>query len=750
MGTNILGIGQTALAAAQLGISTTGHNIANASTPGFNRQVLLQTAAEPQNLGGSFVGQGVSVTQIQRQYNQFTALQVNSSQSSKNQVDSYYAQISQINNLVADPTAGVTPALQDFFSAVQNLASSPNGTAGAAARQAALSSAQSLVGRLTGVQQRLDQISTDVNGQIGTSIGSINTYASQLAQLNDTIEKATSVSQGSPPNDLLDQRDQLITELSKFTKVTVVPQDSKYNVFIGNGQPLVLGASANLLQASQSLTDPTRVEISYVANGKTIQIAENGLPGGSLGGLLDFRANMLDTSQNSIGRVAIGIATAFNDQHKLGQDLTGQVGADFFNVATPISKPSSNNTSTALISASISDASALTTSDYRMQFDGTNYKITRLADGAVQTTSSLPLKMDGVTFALAPPPAAAVPAAGDEFLIRPTAAGAANISVRLTDPSKIAVASSLTTTVPTTNTGTAKFTGAVVNSAVASASTSATSTISAVTTDDSYTGTTLAAPLTLSYASPNLTGFPAGATVSVKVGAVTTNYPPPATVPYTNGATISFSGVSFSINNNGATPPTSGDTFTLSASLPVAATKLTFNSAGNTLTGFPATANVTVTNGGTSTTYPAGTPVPYTSGATISYSGFSVTLSGSPANGDVFNISPNVTGTGDNRNALLLAGLQTQNALAGKTTTIQGAYAQFVSFVGNKANELSISSVSETKLLAQAVATQQSESGVNLDEEAANLLRYQQAYQAAGKLMQIASQLFDALLAIGR
>ncbi|MCH8619016.1 flagellar hook-associated protein FlgK [Undibacterium sp. TS12] len=754
MGSNIFGVGQSALSAAQLGIATTGHNIANASTPGYNRQVILQAANEPQNLGGSFIGQGVSVTQIQRQYNSFLAGQVNSSQSAQNQAAIYNSQISQINNLVADPTAGVTPALQDFFKSFQNLAASPNGTAGAAARQAAVSSAQALAGRLNSLQTRLDQIREDVNGQIGTTVGAINSYATQLANLNDVIEKAQGTSTiGNAPNDLLDQRDQLVTELSKLTKVSVVPQGPKYNVFIGNGQPLVLGSNVNQLAVSQSLTDPSRTEVSYLANGASVLLPENSFAGGKLGGLLDFRASTLDVAQNSIGRIAIGVATQFNDQQKLGLDLNGQTGGSLFNIAGPVSTPSALNTSTAAINASITDTTALTTSDYRLQFIGGNYKITRLSDGATQSSATLPLKFDGINFQLAPPPAAAVPNAGDEFLIRPTAAGGSSISVAIQDPAKLAAAAPLTTAFPTTNTGSGKISVGVANSQVASGSNSATATIGAVATDDTYLGTTLAAPLTLTYSGGNITGFPAGATVSVKVGAVTTNYPPPATVPYTSGATISFSGVSFAISDGAAPapvgPPANGDTFTLSAALPVAATKLTFNSAGNTLTGFPANANVTVTNGGTSTTYPAGSAIPYTSGSTISYNGISFSVSGNPANGDIFNVGPNTNGSGDNRNAVILSSLQTQNTVAGKTTTFQGGYAQFVSLVGNKAHEVEITTASETKLLAQNVAAQQSESGVNLDEEAANLLRYQQAYQAAGKLMQIASTLFDQLLSLG-
>ncbi|MFZ6672360.1 flagellar hook-associated protein FlgK [Undibacterium sp. Xuan67W] len=652
MGSNILGIGQSALAAAQLGIATTGHNIANASTVGYNRQVLYQSAAAPQNIGGNFVGQGTQVNQIARVYNEFLAQQVNNSQSSSNQVSTYYSQISQINNLVADSSAGVSPALQDFFKSVQNLATSPNGTAGSAARQSALSSAQALVSRFTGLQNRITEIRSGVNSEIQTTVGTINSYATQISELNDMIEKAQSVSNGAGPNDLLDQRDQLVTDLSKLTKVSVIQQGSKYNIYIGSGQPLVVGDTVNSLSATPSLTDPSRLDVAYVANGKSILLSENSLPGGKLGGLFDFRSNSLDVAQNSLGRVATTLATTFNDQHKLGQDLNGQLGSNFFNVASPVSTPSSLNTSTAGINATITNASALTTSDYRLQFDGTNYKITRLSDGTAQTSATLPLVIDGVTFQLTPPPAAAIPAAGDEFLIQPTVNGAGGLSVAISDIAKIAAAGPATTAAPSTNTGSGK--------------------ISAGTVDSTYTLASLATPVKLSYTGGAFTGFPVGSNVTVTNNGVTTSYSP----------------------------------------------------------------------------YVANTPVAYTSGATISFSGVSFSVTGTPQNGDTFTVTQNTSGTGDSRNAVSLSALQTANTVAGGTTSYQGAYAQLVSLVGNKTHELEVTSASETKLLAQSVQAQQSESGVNLDEEAANLLRYQQAYQAAGKLMQIASQLFDVLLSI--
>ncbi len=772
MGTNILGIGQSGLAAAQLGIATAGHNIANANSPGYSRQILLQSAAPARNDGGNFIGQGTKVGEIRRVYNQLLGQQVNSTQSSKSYAETYSMQIQQINNLVADQTTGVSPGIQDFFSSIQNLAASPNGTAGAAARQSVLSAGASLSSRIQSLGARVDQIADDVNSRIGQSVTTINLYAQQISDLNIAIERSQSTSDGAAPNDLLDQRDLAVRELSKFINVSVVPQDNKYNVFIGTGQPLIVGAKVNTLHEINSLTDPTRTQIAYESNGTYVPLNEKSLGGGELGGLLAFRSNTLDATRNSLGRLAVSIATEFNVQHRMGQDLNGAQGGDFFSVAGPVSIPSSANSSAANISASFSDVGALTTSDYRVQYmAGASpapnfYKVTRISDGVSQTSDTLPFTVDGVTLNLAlnngAPPTAVQPNVNDEFLVKPTSLAAESIGLLISDTSKLAAAAAVTTSTPSTNLGTGKITSGVINSLVTSKSNSVNASISSVTLDDSYKSSTLSSPLNLSFATApdSLSGFPIGALVSVTSGGVTSNYqvaaadlptatpPQVVNVPYTSGAQISYAGVNFSISNNPGTPAV-GETFTLAKSLPITPVKLTYDSAGNNFTGFPADANVTVKNGATSTTYLAGAAIPYIEGSTISFGGMSFTVSGNYRNGDVVNIAANVGGTGDNRNAALLAGLQTKNTMASGTTSFQGAYGQFVSLVGNKSRELEITNVAETNLLNQAITAQQSESGVNLDEEAANLLRYQQAYQAAGKVMQIASQLFDTILSIG-
>src|SRR5439155_14340513 len=330
MATNILGIGQSALSAAQVGLSTTGHNIANASTPGYNRQLVIQGTAGAQNFGFGYIGQGTQVSEIKRVYNDFLNGQVLASQTAKSALDSYSSQINQVDNLLADTSAGISPALQDFFAGLQDLSASPNS---AASRQAALSSAQSLVARFQSLNGQLSESREGVNSQITSSVDAINSYAQQISKLNGAIVLAQST--GNPPNELMDQRDQVIAELNKEVKVAVNKDGGSYDVFIGNGQSLVLGTQASTLKAAASLTDPSRMEVAYQINGNSVILPEASLSGGRLSGLFDYRAQTLDATQNALGRIAIGMAASFNAQHRLGQDQNGAPGGDFFTVASP-------------------------------------------------------------------------------------------------------------------------------------------------------------------------------------------------------------------------------------------------------------------------------------------------------------------------------------------------------------------------------------------------------------------------------
>lgn len=644
MGSSVLSIGVSALNAAQAGLVTTEHNISNVNTPGYHRQQNLQSTAIPQLTGAGFFGQGVQINSVQRVYSQFLDGQVLQAQTQSSYLSSYYAQISQIDNMLADPNAGLSPALQGFFSGVQDVATNPSSSP---SRQNMLSSAQTLVSQFQSLNQRFQQIRDGVNTQITSMVSEINSYGQQIANLNAQITQAQASAQSyQPANDLLDQRQQIISELNQRVKVTTATQaDGSVNVYIGNGQPLVVGQQAFTLKAQTSNEDPERVTVAYANGAGSVPIQEASLTGGTLGGLLAFRSQSLDSAQNALGRVAIGLAQTFNDQHRLGQDLNGNLGSNFFNVATPKVIANALNSGTANVAATITDVGSLTTSDYQLAFDGTNYKVTRLSDNAVMyNNSAFPSgTIDGFNISLS----SGALAAGDRFLIQPTRNGANAIGVAITNTSEIAAAAPIRAAATTSNTGTGVISSGSVNP------------------------------------------------------------PPPPSASLRNSVTITF------------TSPTQFD----------------------------------VVDNTTSTTLATG--VTYTSGGAISYNGWTVQITGAPAAGDTFSVTANTGGLDDPRNALLLAQLQTANTLqknaAGiATATYQSSYSQLASDVGNKTRELQITGKAQDALVSQTQQAQQSLSGVNLDEEAANLVRYQQAYQAAGKMMQVADTVFQTLLSLGR
>ena len=638
MASGIFNVAVSGLNVAQAGVLTTGHNIANASTPGYSRQRIVQTTNSPQFTGAGFIGKGANVESIQRVYNQFLSSQVLSAQSGAAEMDSYLAQIRQIDNLLADPSAGLSPAMADFFKGVQEVAANPQSLP---ARQAMLSASQSLVARFQSVDQRLREIREGVNSQITSEITLINSYAKQIADVNQRIIVAQAAGPAVPANDLLDQRDQLIAELNKEIRVTTQTQnDGTFSVFIGNGQPLVVGALNYTLQAVAAPDDPERTIVALRSpTGTTVNIPESLLSGGKLGGLIAFRAESLDPVQNALGRIALTLATNFNDQHRLGQDLTGALGGNYFDLsrAGPTVMANANNAVPGQIPAvTISDPGVLTTSDYRLTFASGSYTLTRLSDNVTQNYATLPQTVDGITIAAG----TWVAAAGDSFLIQPTRGGAGNLALAITDGRNIAAAAPIRTAAALNNSGTGSVTAGTVNA------------------------------------------------------------PPPPNANLTQTVTLTF------------TSPTAFDV------------------------------------SGTGTGNPAG--VAYTAGGDITYNGWTIKIAGTPAAGDVFTVSVNANGVSDNRNAMLLGALQTQTPMAGGTASYQSAYSQIVSQTGNKTREVEVTGKAQQTLADQAQNEVDKMSGVNLDEEAANLLRYQQAYQASAKLIEIAGRLFDEIIALNR
>jgi flagellar hook-associated protein 1 FlgK len=650
MGSSIFNIGLTGLNAAQAGLITTSHNISNAGTAGYSRQTTVQSTNPAMFSGAGFFGEGTKVDTIKRAYDSFLTNQVMSADTKYNEYNTYSTEISQIDNMLADSTVGLEPAVDSFFQGVQEVAANPSSIP---ARQSMISSAQSLVDRFQNLATRLNDIRAGVEGQIKDTVTSISSYAEQIADVNRQIAIAQQAGSSQPANDLLDKRDQLVKELNQLVRVsTTTASDGSMSVFIGTGQPLVVGINATKLEARPSATDPSRFSVNIITpSGAPLTVPESLLGGGKLGGLLTMRSESLDATQNQLGLIAVGLSSAFNAQHALGQDLNGNLGTSFF--TTPaVTVLSDSSSTTTPPTVQFSNVSKLTGDDYKLVFTDAvgNYSLTRLSDGMSVSPATVGLSIT--------PPATSKP--GDSFVIQPTRNAAANINVAISDTRMIAAAAPVTSSSASTNLGSASITAPVVSSTASLASFG-----------------TAAAPLTLTYSGGTLTGFPASLPVTY-------------------------------------TPP-----------------------------------------GGTAVTVAApAASIPYTSGMTISFGGVSFTMNGAPQANDTFKLAPNTGGVSDSRNAVLLGNLQTTklmlSASGQPSATFQSVYAQLVSSVGNKAREVSVNSDAQKSLVDQAVQAQQSVAGVNLDEEAANLIRYQQAYQAAGKVMSIASKLFDQVLALGQ
>ena len=340
MSIGVFGIGISGLAAAQAGLVTTGHNIANANTLGYHRQEIQQSAVAPIYMGTGFMGQGVQVDTVVRAYSQFLETQLDQAQAQASYYSTYNAQLSHIDNVVADTNAGLSPALQDFFRAAQDVATNP---AAMASRQSLVSAGAALASRFNTLELSFDELRSGVNSQLTSTVAQINAGSQQIAGLNARI-LAVQQNPNQPPNDLLDQRDALVSQLNKLVGTSVVAQsDGTINVVIGNGQNLVVGRQALALAVTPALDDPRRLDVGYVTSGSTVLLNTASLQGGSLGGLLAFRANELDAAQNSLGRVALGIAQAFNDQHRLQTAHAANARPTLRDGATPIRSSLSRN-----------------------------------------------------------------------------------------------------------------------------------------------------------------------------------------------------------------------------------------------------------------------------------------------------------------------------------------------------------------------------------------------------------------------
>ncbi|WP_026289697.1 flagellar hook-associated protein FlgK [Thioalkalivibrio sulfidiphilus] len=642
MSSGVLGIGVSGLLAFQRALGVTGNNIANSATEGYSRQRIDLSTQIPQFAGNGYFGSGVQVSGVHRIFDQFVETQLRNSTSASEQYALYYDFARRVDNLLADPDSGLAPGLQQFFAAVQDVANDPTSNA---ARQVLISEAESLVDRFSFLNQRLEEQRNLVNGQIQTTVAEINSLAEAIADLNKDIVAALGRGGGAPPNDLLDQRDRLVLQLSELVSVNTIEQDDgALNVFIGNGQNLVLGNRATVLVADGLGPDPTQMQVGYVSPGATVDITPY-MTGGRLGALLDLRTSVLDVAQNSMGRTAVGLAQAFNDQHRLGMDLNGALGEEFFRVPVPQVIPGAANTASGAPTVSIEDYTRLTVNDYRLRFDGSLWQLRREPGGQLlgtvdptdppedQVIEVDGLRLDISTITL---PADPLDASGDTYLIRPTRNGAQQIDTLITDTRRVAAAT----------------------------------------------------PEMLAAAGGGNTGEASVLSVGITDASGLTDLSPVTVTVIDNAGTLEF-----------------------------------------------------VIDGDVVATFDLLNPT-----TEINYNGWQLVIEGEPAVGDNFQVSFTTAAVGDNRNALALAGLQDQRLMADGTATLEATYNTLVAEVGTRTRQAEIAARAQVKLLDEARAQRESISGVNLDEEAANLLRYQQAYQAAAQVISVTNSLFDTLI----
>jgi len=439
MSSSLINTAMSGLNAAQAALNTVSNNISNYNVTGYTRQNTVLTQANSTMTSGGYIGNGVQVTGVQREYDSFITNQLRAAQTQSAGLTTQYQQMSKIDNILSSTTNSLATNIQDFFKTIQTLTSNAEDPA---ARQALLGKSEGLVNQFKVNDQYLRDLDKQVNTSLTSSVDQINAYASQIANLNDQIAR---LSTGVQPNDLLDQRDQLVTNLNKIIGVEVTVQDSgTYNISIGNGISLVQGSSSSKLAAVGSSADPSRLTIAYHdVNAGNIEIPESQITNGSVGGLLKFRAEDLDNARNRLGQLAQSFATSFNEQHSKGYDANGDKGTDFFTVGPAAVLSNRNNTSQTELTATRSDSSKVQASDYKVEFDGKEWSVTRLSDNAKiapgqleDSDGKVSLNFDGLQVDVS-----GTPEKNDSFTVKPVANAVVNMTVAIKDESKLALAS---------------------------------------------------------------------------------------------------------------------------------------------------------------------------------------------------------------------------------------------------------------------------------------------------------------------
>lgn len=629
---SIISTGLSGLVAAQRGLEATSNNVANAGTEGYVRRRITQVEALTAGTGlAADLGSGVRVTGVERLYDSFLADSLRGFTSTEQRAQVLTDMTARLDGILGNPELGIGVGIQAFFDQVEVLGRDPTSVS---SRQQLLLQGESLAQRFQQLGSRLLALGDEVDRRLEDSASRITSIAASLARINESIGRGA-----SSANDLLDQRDALLAELTQQIDATVLDQeDGTVSVLIGNGQPLVLGITSARVTLSADNFDPTRLEVG-IDLGSGSQPVSRVVSGGTLGGLLAFRRDALDPARRDLGLLAGTLASAFNEQHAQGADLNGDLGGNFFTAIQPQVATGAGNAGAASVAATVADAAALVARDYELRFDGSAWALTDATTGQALSmagtgTLANPFLFDGIAVTVS-----AGAAANDRFLVRPVTDAATRFGLAISDGSAIAAA----------------------------------------------------AP--------------------VRTGRLLSN---------ASDATIALAGI------NDVTDPALQQPVQIR--FESAASFRIFDSGNNDLSG----------------------PLAYTSGADITFNGWTARISGAPATGDRFDVLPTAPGSGDNGNAQALAVVASKGFLGGGQVSVDELGGRLVATIGAAAQRSSQDLQVQSALREQSEIDLDAVSGVNLDEEAANLLRYQQAYQAASKTIAIADDLFRTLLDIVR
>ena len=681
---SLLNIGMSGLSASQSALMTTGNNISNVDTAGYSRQQTVQGSKASIQYGNVYIGTGTTLADVRRVYNSYLDAQLQTTTSLNSDSAAYLGQVTSLDKLLSDSGTGLNGALTKFFASVQNVNAKPGDDA---SRQLLLSDAQALGNRFNSISSQLNSQNADINGNLTSMADQVNKLATTVAQLNKKISEVSS--SGGAPNDLLDARNETMRQLSTFTGAQFVEREGNVDIYLGSGQPLVIGNTVNKLEAVPSKDDPGRISLQVNRGSSTIDITSI-MTGGEIGGLLRYRSEVLDPAMNELGRVALTVADQMNTIQAQGIDKNGNFGGNLFNsinTATNMAQRSiatiGNSAGSGNFDVSIEDSGKLTTNDYKVTFtSATDYTVQRLPDGsavgAYSTTTNPPPVIEG--FALTLNGGAA---AGDSFKITPTRNAAANIQTEMTDSKRLAIAAPLGAAIAPGGSGTLTI--------------PASGQPTLTTKFDIYdTATTTAMQNGLKYSTP----------VKVVFGD-----------PSADGTTQSYQllDAKGGVLSSGSIQP--GQSNTLSLNIPLK------DSTGSPIPPAPATQY------------------------TVS---FDMTVAGSPDKGTAINVSLSQPGSLDNRNGTALAGLQTQQVVdtgsASKGISLTDAYGKLVEGVGAKAAQGKLDSAATSAILANAKSARDSLSGVDLDEETGNLVKYQQYYTASSQIIKAAQEIFSTLI----